>query len=237
MFKKVSKQRLESTYDFSEDFKGYQIVDASLGPRGEICILGIDTIPARIDGMFPPVQTSEAYNYKVLMKSANKKIEVFLPNQRWNFHFVQPIDNDNILLACARSHYYENNKYDLNAKVFDQNGHLVREFLLGDGIQDLFVTEANNIWTSYFDEGIFGNYGWNDPIGSSGLICWDSNGNEIYKYSNDGDHSISDCYALNTISNEETWFYFDTDFEVARIHNKQIDYYKPDVEDSDGFVV
>jgi hypothetical protein len=126
MFKKVSKQRLESTNDFSNDFKGYQIVDTSLGRDGEICILGINTLPERIDGMFPPVQTKEAYTYKVIIKSAYKKLEVLLPNQRWNFHFVQPIDNGNLLLACARSHYYENNKYDLNAKVFDQNGHLVR---------------------------------------------------------------------------------------------------------------
>ncbi|WP_176444820.1 hypothetical protein [Paenibacillus herberti] len=40
-----------------------------------------------------------------------------------------------------------------------------REFLLGDGIQSVQVTDKGIIWTSYFDEGVFGNNGWDKPIG------------------------------------------------------------------------
>ena len=68
---------------------------------------------------------------------------------------------------------YESGKYDLNAKVFDRSGNQIREFLLGDGIQNVYVTKGNKIWTSYFDEGVYGNYGWEVPIGRNGLRAWD----------------------------------------------------------------
>ena len=72
------------------------------------------------------------------------------------------------------------------------------------------MTEENKIWTSYFDEGVYGNYGWEVPIGRNGLRAWDSNGNEMYQYPNSEQNKyfIDDCYALNIVADEEVWFYF-----------------------------
>lgn len=36
--------------------------------------------------------------------------------------------------------------------------------------------EDGRIVTSYFDEGIFGNFGWDQPLGASGLVVWDEQG-------------------------------------------------------------
>lgn len=237
MSKKTIRFSVEPQYELAEVLNGYTIVDSSLGPKGEVCILAVNQPPERIDGMFPPVQTKECYDYKAIILSKGNTKEVLLKNQKWNYHFIQPIDDYNILLVCARSHLYENGTFDRNARVFDSAGNLVRAFLLGDGIQNVFVTEKNNIWTSYFDEGIFGNYGWGQPIGSEGLRCWDSSGNALYQYPNIESHFISDCYALNVISDHEVYFYFYTDFELGRYYEGSIDYIKPDVEGADGFSI
>ncbi len=237
MFKKTKKYLVETQYDFGKFLNGYTVVDSSIGPNGEICILAVNKVPERINGMFPPVQTTQAYNYKALIFSKEHCKEVVLKKQKWNYNFIQSIEKDNILLVSARSNFYDNGKFDCNARVFDSDGNLLREFLLGDGIQNLYVTNENNIWTSYFDEGVFGNYGWDEPIGSNGLRAWNSFGNELYKYPNSGSHSISDCYALNVMSDEDVWFYYYTDFELGRYFKGRIDYYKPDVEGADGFTV
>ncbi|RDU38715.1 hypothetical protein DRW41_03920 [Neobacillus piezotolerans] len=223
--------------DLKNDFNGYTLASVTLGSSGEICILGVNEVPARIGGMFPPVQTKTSHNYKVIILGKEYKQEVKIKKQKWNYHFIQIIDENHILLACARAELYENGEYDRNAKVFDFEGNLIREFLLGDGIQDLYVTRENKIWTSYFDEGVFGNYGWDNPIGAYGLRAWDSDGKEIYTYRNDDPHFISDCYALNVAGEEDVWFYFYTEFELGRYKNGKLEYFQPDVEGSDGFIV
>jgi hypothetical protein len=58
------------------------------------------------------------------------------------------------------------------------NGTLIKEILLGDGIKDMKVTDKEVIWTSYFDEGVFENYGWDEPIGSCGLPAWNQDGDQ-----------------------------------------------------------
>ncbi|MBM7662808.1 hypothetical protein JOC85_003619 [Bacillus mesophilus] len=238
MFKRINKQhQLELTYDLEELTRGYTIVDTSIGPLGEVCVLAVNKVPNREEGMFPPTKTNEGHDYKAIIISTGNIREIILNNQRWNYHFIQTIERENILLVCARSNLYENGTFDNNAKVFDSEGNLLREFLLGDGIQSLYVTKENKIWTSYFDEGIFGNYGWTDPIGQYGLRAWDSDGEELYKYPNIEQQFISDCYALNVVSDEEVWFYFYTDFELGKYHNGKIEYITPGVDGSDGFTV
>lgn len=229
--------KVKSAADIKDDLMGYTIVSASLGASGEICILGVNEVPEKIDGMFPPVQTETTLNYKAVIEGKGYRQVVELKNQKWNYHYIQLIDENNILLACARAKLYKDGKFDLNAKVFDLGGNLVREFLLGDGIQDIFVTNKNKIWTSYFDEGVIGNFGWNTPIGRFGLRSWNSDGKECFLYPNYGLHFIVDCYALNVAAEEEVWFYFYTEFELGRYSKGRLDYFQPDVKGSDGFIV
>lgn len=228
--------------DISNYLENYQLVTISLGANQEICLLTVDRVPKReISALatFPQSQTNSVHNYKVIIINEKFIEQIEILNESWNYHFVQPIDNsNNILLASARSHYYKDNSYDKNGKVFNKQGILLRDFLLGDGIQSLQVSTQNTIWTSYFDEGVFGNYGWKNPIGSVGLRAWDSIGNEIYKYDNNGSgHFISDCYALNVVDDNNVWFYFYTDFELAYKQNDNISYFETDISGSDGFIV
>lgn len=142
------------------------------------------------------------------------------------------------MLVGARSTYYGNGKFDLNAKVCDRQGTAIREFLLGDGIQSVQVTEQGTIWTSYFDEGVFGNYGWNPPVGESGALAWDAYGKIIYK-NNSAD--IADCYALNVVNEQKVWFYYYTDFKLGCISGEvgtespQVTYLNPNISGSSGF--
>lgn len=60
-----------------------------------------------------------------------------------------------------------------NARHYCVDGTLLNEFTFGDGIADVQIDETDTIWVSYFDEGVFGNFGWDEaPLGIDGLIAF-----------------------------------------------------------------
>ena len=46
-----------------------------------------------------------------------------------------------------------------NAVLYDADGQVVSEHVLGDGIGHALADSAGQVWVGYFDEGIYGNYG------------------------------------------------------------------------------
>ena len=147
--------------------------------------------------------------------------EHYVRNQRDNFHLVQPLP-DGVLLATRRCEFSE---HDLrpNGKVFDFDGRLLRSLLLGDGINDLQTTESGRIWISYFDEGVFGNLGWERPIGSCGLRQFDDHGSPTFEFEPiSGLDTIDDCYALNVTSDDEAWCCYYAQFPIVRIQDRRI---------------
>jgi len=79
------------------------------------------------------------------------------------------------------------------------------------------VDGLGQIWVSYFDEGLFGNYGWRTPIGRSGLCCFTNSGQRIWEYeSPSGFDGICDCYALN-VSRDGVWAYYYSEVPIVRV--------------------
>ena len=81
------------------------------------------------------------------------------------------------------------------------------------------IDTEGRIWVGFFDEGVFGNFGWNHPgptgLGAAGLVALDDHGEVLWRF-NEDQMLISDCYALN-VHRPEVWAYYDTDFELARV--------------------
>lgn len=101
-----------------------------------------------------------------------------------------------------------------NARIYNPNGQLIKAFTLGDGISNVQIDETDTIWVSYFDEGIFGNFGWEQPMGSAGVIAYTMNGRKLWGAS---DYGIIDCDALNVASSKEVYFYYYDDFYLVQL--------------------
>lgn len=136
--------------------------------------------------------------------------------------FVQPLGDDQVVLVGARCRW-RTNTADKNAAVYDWQGQCRARFPLGDGLQDVRTTSGQVIWASYFDEGVFGNYGWGRPypapIGESGLCSFDHLGQPSFAYDHEaaGTDSICDAYALNVRSDDDVWVYFYTEFPIVHV--------------------
>ncbi|MFS0647431.1 hypothetical protein AB1L08_21320 [Siminovitchia sp. 179-K 8D1 HS] len=122
-------------------------------------------------------------------------------------------------LLLVQSRCLKDGKYmERNARRYNPNGQLIEAFPLGDGIENVQIDETDTIWVSYFDEGIFGNFGWEQPMGSEGIVAYTMNGNKLWGASGYG---IVDCYALNVVSSREVYFYYYDDFFLVQLNEKK----------------
>lgn len=157
-----------------------------------------------------------------------------------NCHFLRPFD-DGFLLLQRRCWNYSDGP-EKNALVVNQEGTKIREFCLGDGIEDCITTQDKEIITSFFDEGIFGNRGWNNPIGESGIIVWNEQGQSVWHNTK---YCICDCYAICRGDKNILYFYYYNEFELVRTnYRKEMDndshadfVFDVDIYGSPGFAV
>jgi hypothetical protein len=87
---------------------------------------------------------------------------------------VQPMPGGRFLVAGARCRW-RGDVPDRNGVLYDADGQVVSEHVLGDGIGHLLATSTGQVWIGYFDEGIYGNYGWGradteEPVGAYGIV-------------------------------------------------------------------
>jgi hypothetical protein len=152
-----------------------------------------------------------------------------LPAVAPDFQYLQPLPGDEVLLVNARCGYRSDAQHERNAHVYSREGVLLRELTLGDGIEDVQATVGGRVWVGYFDEGVFGSNGWgyggpSTPIGADGLVCFDAWGQRQERGVTMAlglGRGITDCYALNVVSDAETWFYSYTAFPLVRLRAGQ----------------
>lgn len=105
-----------------------------------------------------------------------------------------------------------------NARRYNPNGQLISAFTLGDGINDVQIDETDTIWVSYFDEGVFGDYTYGEPMGSDGLVAYSIEGQKLWGA---GHYEIAECYALNVVHSKEVYFYYYDDFHLVQLDDQQ----------------
>ena len=126
-----------------------------------------------------------------------------------------------IFVADSRCSWRSKNDFDRNGFPFDAQGKLKTQILVGDGVKELFVDDAERVWVSYFDEGIFGNNGWGqrgaEPVGASGLNVFSSNSEILWRYIPPTENlRIDDCYSLN-VFDRGAYIYSYSAFPVCKI--------------------
>lgn len=217
---------------------GLDFVSMNIGYDEKAYFLFSSKIPERIDGMFVNTVANAEYSVLVVTPSwengtVEKVEKIYFGRHAMNFHFVRPVPDGSLLLLGSRCLYSEKTGPERNAVFTDRDGNVLRALTFGDGIADCIVRADGIIITSYFDEGVMGNYGWDDPIGSCGLCAWTTDGRNIWRC----DRDILDCYAMNTDSEGNLWYYYYTDFLLVRTDFRNETEYDPMIEGASCFAV
>jgi hypothetical protein len=144
---------------------------------------------------------------------------------------VQPLPGDRFLVVAARCRWRPEGP-DRNALVYGPDGALVAGYTFGDGIENVLTTPSGYAWVGYFDEGVYGNYGWGgpgpEPVGSCGLARFSPGGQQDWRFPTDDTAAIDDCYALN-VTGETAWACYYSDFPVVKVDAGQLTAWRNDV--------
>lgn len=225
----VDLQQLFREYEVND----YKFVSADIGYDGNVYCLFSACVPSRINGMF--VNTSANTEYAALVITPSWYMGNVLHCEKLNFgkhamnyHFLKPVPDGSFLLLGSRCMYSEKKGPEHNAVFVDREGTVLRSLTFGDGIADCIVRNDGMIITSFFDEGVFGNYGWKNPIGSCGICARNINGEIIWKPNRD----IYDCYAIVIDTKNNIWYYYYDEFDLIKTDFKTETVYHPDREGS-----
>ena len=173
-------------------------------------------------GSFPQPKMPSKKSFKIVVLNQYKKEVIELGELDFAFPVFDIFSDGRVVIAASRCRWRGKDDYDLNGLIYNPaTGERIR-FLAGDGIQSLSVDNQSRIYISYFDEGVFGNFGWGNPgpigSGAGGVNCFNDCGERIW-YFNSVDGSgefISDCYAMN-VNQNNAYVYYYTDFSLCRI--------------------
>ncbi|WP_182902928.1 hypothetical protein [Microbispora sp. H10830] len=222
-------------------FQDAEPVRVAAGSEGELVVVwasreNADALTARtVQPEAAPVPVH------VATYSPHQATMVSIVGQPLAHSHVQPLPDGGVLLVGARCRWRDGTA-ESNAAVYDADGELLRKGVLGDGIADVQTTPSGETWVSYFDEGVYGNFGWGEaetpaPIGSPGLIRFRSDLSIAWRYPYDGEFgAISDCYALN-VAGEDAWAYYYTDFPIVRIRAAAVAGWSTEVHGAHALVV
>lgn len=204
------------------------LVAMNVGPDGLVyMVVALKPIDYRHEttegACFAKTKPQSPQTYRVLALSGSKPIfDLVIEGEQFNIHDIQPLKED-LLLVCGRSQYRSPTNFEKNGRIYSKSGRFIREILLGDGIQNVQTTAQGEIWVSFFDEGVFGNFGWENPVGASGLVAWDSKGGKLFEFQPaQGLDPICDCYAMNVPSDEDVWIYYYTEFPLVHLRNRKV---------------
>jgi len=135
---------------------------------------------------------------------------------------VQLMPDGRILLVGSRA-YFRDGQGEHNALLVTPGEPAAKfSFCIGDGVSSVQVDEFGRIWAGYFDEGVFGNFGWGlpdsePPLGRAWLTCWSATGELLYEFDPpEGCGLTDDCYALN-VHKGAAWLCYYSDFPVVSV--------------------
>src|ERR1700722_3268553 len=228
-------------------------VCASVGPAGEVVAVwttaedleaATSTTVSAGGASFPDPGAARPVTARVTVHAPELAAVTRIQDLALAHITVQPMPGDRFLVVGARCQWRRDGP-DRNAVLYDADGQAVSEHMLGDGIGHVLATSTGQVWVGYFDEGIYGNYGWGladseEPVGAYGIVRFSPSLEAAWhypKYTEVGPwDAINDCYALN-VDDTCTWACYDSDFPVVCIRDGHVTGWDNDVKGAGALAV
>jgi hypothetical protein len=213
-----------------------RLESVSVGPGGEAVALwssrqdapALRSTTVQPDwATFPDPRTSRPVAVRVTMYQPEPVATVAVEDLTLAYPRVQPLPGGRVLVVGVRCRWRPDGP-ERNAVVYDADGQVVVERTLGDGIEHVMATADGHVWVGYFDEGVYGNFGWGGPgptpLGAAGLVRFSPELEPDWSFPSHVDHpwaAIDDCYAVN-VDGDTVWACYYSDFPLVRIHAGEV---------------
>ncbi|HEY4944349.1 MAG TPA: hypothetical protein VII56_23175 [Rhizomicrobium sp.] len=208
---------------------GYVMVSQSVAADNSLLFLfiepsGKEAVAGRTENngfaTFPKPRMGAPCRFRLVRVGEGSVQTADLPPLDLTFPMVDVFPDGRVLIVGPRCSWRSETDFDRNGAVIDPSTGAVSRILLGDGIENIAVDTRGRIWAGYFDEGVFGNFGWSDPgpkpVGAAGLVCFSDTGEKLWEYPSERHAPIDDCYALNVCGDKAAIYYY-SDFPVCTV--------------------
>ncbi|MFD0857346.1 hypothetical protein ACFQ07_34400 [Actinomadura adrarensis] len=209
-------------------------MNASIGPSGEAIVLwsaaaDLQAVTSTTTqpgwAIFPDPRAPRPMTVRVTVHSPTPANVTTIHDFPLAHPTVQPLPDGRVLAVGARAKWRQDGP-DRNAIIYSADGTALAAETLGDGIEHVLTTSSGHVWVGYFDEGVYGNYGWGGaedraPVGSCGLARFSADLKAEWQFPSHVNNpwgAISDCYALN-VDADTVWTCYYTDFPIVRVHD------------------
>ena len=211
---------------------GDVLVSSSVGPDGQTVALWADAEDHAVFtstttqpgwATFPDPRTPRPVPARVTIDGKGPRVTVPIAELSLAHPIVQVLPGERVLVVAARCRWRPDGP-ERNAIIYDFDGQPLREETLGDGIEHVVTTSAGDVWVGYFDEGVYGNFGWGGaegppPLGARGLVRFTDTLQRAWEFPSHVDNPwgvIDDCYAL-AVDGDTAWACYYSNFPVVRI--------------------
>ena len=232
---------------------GDVLVCASVGPAGEV--VAVWTTPEGLGAVtsttvsaagacFPDPAAARPVQARITVHTPELAAVTRIADLALAHITVQPIPGGMFLVAGARCRWRRDGP-DRNGVLYDADGQVVCERVLGDDIGHVLATSDGHVWVGYFDEGIYGNYGWgqadtDEPAGACGIVRFSPDLAPVWHYPRYTEvgpcDAVSDCYALN-VAGMCAWVCYYSDFPVVRICDDAVTGWHNDIRGASALAV
>ncbi len=168
---------------------GFDFVTDDLSTDGHGLFLFIGDDPeGKTRKFFSPkrpgfLEEPKPHKLLIISPDGRERRTLDIPPMDISMSYIDMFVDGRILFVNARSCWRGAGDYDKNAAIYDPRTATIERICLGDGISEVAIDGRNRIWVTYYDEGVFGNYGWNieEPgFGSGALVCFDTAGKILW---------------------------------------------------------
>jgi hypothetical protein len=223
--------------------EGDLLVHVSVGPSGEAICLWTSSEGQRairaseeVPGFasFPVATADHPVTVRLVSQWPRPGEVVTVEGFELGFPKAQPLPGNRFLLVGTRCEWRPTGP-DQNAIVVDGSGSVIVSTTFGDGIAHVLASPNGQVWVGYFDEGIFGNYGWGEPDsapcpGASGLVRYGLDLEPAWSYPTGSPLGpIYDCYALG-LNGEDSWTCYYDAFPVVRVRDGIVEGWRSEVD-------
>lgn len=220
-------------------------VCASVGPGGELVTVWVaaadlDAVTSRTvnqgGASFPDPGAARPVTARITVHDPALASVTAIGSLQLAHITVQPLPGSRFVIVGARCRWRPDGP-DRNAVVYDGAGQVTGEHVLGDGIAQVQATSAGQVWVGYFDEGVYGNYGWGQPgtavpVGAYGIVQFSPAFEPAWHYPGGPAGGpwdpVSGCAALN-VTDACVWTYCDAEFPLIRIRDGSVTNWRNDL--------
>jgi hypothetical protein len=223
---------------------GDVLVSSSIGPDGEFVGLwasagdhaafsSTTTQPGW--ATFPDPRTPRPIAARVTVQARDHDATVRIAELSLAHPMVQVLPGGRVLVVAARCRWSPAGP-QRNAIIYGPDGETLLAQTVGDGIEHVVTTRTGRVWIGYFDEGVYGNFGWGgaggpSPIGAPGLVRFTDALQPDWRFPSHTDNPwgpIDDCYAFNVDGETASVCYYSA-FPVVRVEGGTVTWWRNDV--------